>query len=250
VAIEDLTPPGVEPHDLELDSDQIDRILDADVVLYLGGGFQPAVEDAVEQRAGDGITVDVLEELGPAVREAGPGAAEGDETTDPHVWLDPELMERVTDVVADALDEANAGESHASAGYRRSLAGLDRDYRDGLADCRSRLIVTTHAAFGYLAARYGLDQEPITGISPEGEPDPARLAEIEDLVRREHVTTIFTEPLVSSDVADTVARETGTKVGVLDPIESLTPQERQAGDDYASIMRQNLEALRGALECT
>jgi zinc transport system substrate-binding protein len=250
VSVEDLTPPGVEPHDLELDSDQLDRILDADVVLYLGGGFQPAVEDAVAQRGDDQVTVDVLEELGPAVREAAPGVAEGDETTDPHVWLDPVLMEKVADVVADALDEADPGEAHGAAEYQRSLTGLDRDYRDGLAGCRSRLIVTTHAAFGYLAARYGLEQEPITGISPEGEPDPARLADIEDLVRREHVTTIFTEPFVSSDVADTVARETGTKVHVLNPIESLTSEERDAGLDYASVMRTNLEALRGALGCT
>ena len=262
VRVEDLTPPGVEPHDLELDSDQIDRILDADVVLYLGGGFQPAVDDAVAQRGDDQVTVDVLDRLGAAVKEAGPGVAEGDETTDPHVWLDPILMQRVSGIVVDALEAADPtggisttppksmGYGQAAVEYEAGLTDLDRDFRSGLADCRSRVIVTTHAAFGYLAARYDLDQEPIAGISPEGEPDPQRLAEIEDLVRREGVTTIFTEPLVSSDVADTIARETGTAVDVLNPIESRTPEERAAGEDYVTLMRNNLEALRGALECT
>jgi zinc transport system substrate-binding protein len=112
------------------------------------------------------------------------------------------------------------------------------------------VIVTTHAAFGYLAARYGLTQVPMTGLSPEGEPDPAHLAQIEDLIRRADVTTVFTEPLVPPDVADTIARETGAKVAVLDPIESLTPSEQQNGDDYFTVMRRNLATLRTALGCT
>jgi zinc transport system substrate-binding protein len=262
VTVEDLTPPGVEPHDLELTSDQIDSVLDADVVLYLGGGFQPAVEDAVRQRPPDRLSVDVLAALGSAVHAPGVGVAEGNETADPHVWLDPVLMKRVVGIVAETLDRADAaggasggpgnaaGYARAAGAFDRQLDRLDAAYRAGLAHCRSRLIVTTHAAFGYLAARYGLRQEPLTGLSPEGEPDPAHLAAAEDLIRREHVSTVFTEPLASSGVAETVARETGARVAVLDPIESLTATERARGDTYFTIMRRNLEALRGALGCT
>jgi zinc transport system substrate-binding protein len=256
VDVTDLTPPGVEPHDLELSSGQLDDVLDADVVLYLGGGFQPAVESAVQQRSSDQTSVDVLHALGSAVHAPGVGVAEGNETADPHVWLDPHLMSRIVDVVADALHRAgptggaaSTAERAAVTAMRRRLDRLDAEYRAGLAGCRSKVIVTTHAAFGYLAARYGLTQEPMTGLSPEGEPDPATLARIEDLIRREHVTTVFTEPLVPPDVADTMARETGAKVAVLDPIESLTPAEQDHGDDYFTIMRRNLEALRSALGC-
>jgi len=258
VEVENLTPPGVEPHDLELSSDQLDSILDADVVLYLGGGFQPAVEDAVRQRDQDQVTVDVLARLGSEV-QAPAGEGEGGATADPHVWLDPVLMTRITGIVMDALNEADlragrpppsVGRAESALGYTESLGRLDDTYASRLADCSSNLIVTTHAAFGYLADRYGLRQQPITGLSPEGEPDPARLAEIEDLVRDEHVTTVFTEPLVPSDVADTIARETGAKVDVLNPIEGLTPEQREGGEDYFSIMRQNLDALVAALGCS
>ena len=259
VDVRDLTPPGVEPHDLELSSDELDELLDADVVLYIGGGFQPAVEDAVQQRGDDQVTVDVLSELGSAVGPRGRGDLDGAGATDPHIWLDPKIMQGIVDVVVRALNEADPnreraagglGYGHAAIPLQDSLARLDADYRDRLEDCRSRLFVTTHAAFGYLADRYGLTQESIAGLSPEGETDPARLAEIEDLIRREHVTTVFTEPLVSSAVADTIARETGTDVAVLNPIESITDAEREQDVGYVTIMRKNLEALRGALECT
>jgi zinc transport system substrate-binding protein len=246
--VEDLTPPGVEPHDLELSPNQIDEILDAEVLLYLGSGFQPAVEDAARNRDSGKVTVDLLQRIGTRLR---PGSA--GEPADPHVWQDPTLMRRIVDATAVALGRADPGHSSEyrsnAAAYDERLASLDREYREGLAQCRSTVLVTNHAAFGYMADRYGLRQEPITGISPEAEPDPARLAQIEDLVRRDHVTTIFTETLVSPRVADTIARETGATTAVLDPLEGLTPQERAAGDDYVSVMERNLAAIRKGLGC-
>jgi zinc transport system substrate-binding protein len=168
------------------------------------------------------------------------------------VWLDPTLYAKVTDAVAGALVRAGvpgAPARRAAAAFDARLDRLDGELRDGLSDCDSDVIVTTHAAFGYLADRYGLRQEAMTGLSPEGEPDPARLAEIEDFVKAERVTTVFTEPLASTDVADTVARETGAEVAVLDPVESLTDAGRRRGDDYVSIMRRNLAALEEGLRC-
>ena len=238
LSVVDLTPPGVEPHDLELSTDDVETLNDAGVVLYLGGGFQPGVEAVAERSEGE--SVDVLAEV----------PADGD---DPHVWLDPTLMARVVDVTQAALTGADPGGgpdfARGADGYRRELADLDAEFRAGLADCDRRLIVTTHDAFGYLARRYGLTEEPISGIDPESEPDPRRLAELADLVRRQGVTTVFTESLVSPRVAETLAREAGVRTAVLDPVESLTETQIADGESYLTAMRANLRTLREALGC-
>jgi zinc transport system substrate-binding protein len=250
VHVRNLTPAGAEPHDLELSPKQVDEVLDARVVLYMGLGFQPAVEKVAEER-GSTHTVDLLAALSSRLRRLPKGGEE--QGTDPHVWLDPVLMSALVDDVARALTRADpTGRStyEANAGrYRTEIEEVDRLYRQGLADCDRRVIVTAHAAFGYLAARYGLVQEPITGISPEAEPDPRRLAELAALVRREGVTTIFTEELVSPRVADTLAREAGVRTAVLNPLEGLSPSELAHGENYVSVMNQNLAMLRAALGC-
>ncbi len=249
VGVQNLTPPGVEPHDLELTPDEIAAIQSADVVLYLSHGFAPAVEQAVTDA--QGIRVDLLQgmSLKPGVAE------EGDKgpVSDPHVWLDPvlyrQLVARTERALAQARPaDASTFESNAGA-FQAELGGLDEEYRSGLTGCARDVIVTSHAAFGYLSARYGLTQEPIAGISPDAEPSPQRLAELARLVRREGVTTIFTEELVSPKVAETLANEVGVTTAVLNPLEGLTKQELSAGDDYLSVMRANLRALRQALGC-
>jgi zinc transport system substrate-binding protein len=251
ISVENLTPPGVEPHDLELGPDDIESIATADVIVYLGGGFQPAVEDAVSQ-AEDAVSVDALEAVDTI--EAPPGEAEGGLTVDPHVWLDPGRYEELVRTVAGALSEADpANEStfdtNAEA-YVARIAGLDKDFRAGLANCERTTIVTSHEAFAYLAEAYGLTEVGITGLSPEAEPSAQRLAELKDLVEQEGITTIFAEELVSPKVAETLADEAGITVEVLDPLESLTDDQLAAGEDYVSVMRENLDILSGALVCS
>ena len=235
--VRDVTPPGAEPHDVELSPREVGRLQRADVVLYVSDGFQPAVEKA----AGDarGKRVDALAGL---TLRSGTGDEGG--SVDPHVWLDPVRFARVVRRVGVALGRPSPGDAVAA----RVLA-LDREYRDGLAHCARREFVTSHGAFGYLAARYGLRQIPITGVDPESEPSPRRLEALVDLVRREHVGTVFFERLVSPRLARTVAREAGATTAVLDPIEGLTPAEAERGDTYLSVMRRNLAALREALGC-
>ncbi len=237
VAVTNLTPPGAEPHDVELTPQEVGRIQTADVVLYLSHDFQPAVEQAAGGAGGK--RVDALEGIG--LRQ---GA--GDETgkADPHVWLDPVLYARVVKRIGAAL-----GRPRPAAALARRVLALDRAYRTGLRDCARRDFVTSHAAFGYLAARYGLHQVPITGIDPASEPSPRRLQELIELVRREHVATVFFERLVSPRLAETVARDAGVKTAVLDPIEGLTPAEQDRGFTYFTLMRQNLRELRTALGC-
>ncbi len=250
VAVRNLTPPGVEPHDLELAPDDLEALVTADVVVYLGGGFQPAVEDGVAQA--EGVTVDALAAVGP-LRSPAPGDAGEELSADPHVWLDPGRYSEIVGAVAEALaraDPGHAAEFRSNAqNFESELATLGSEFRDGLASCARTTIVTSHAAFGYLADAYGLQQVPISGMAPEAEPDPARLAELEALVEREGVTTIFTEELVSPKVAETLADEAGVTTAVLDPLEGLTADEVDAGDDYVSVMRRNLETLRDALGC-
>jgi zinc transport system substrate-binding protein len=250
VRVTNLTPAGVEPHDLELTPDAVEAIATADVVLFMGGGFQPALEDAVEDA--EGRAVDVLDVVGtsPAAGEE----AEDGLAVDPHVWLDPGRFEQIVAATAGALEEsgraASCDPSGAAGDLRSELDELDRDFRAGLARCDRDLIVTTHAAFRYLAAAYGLRQEAIAGLEPQGGPDPKRLAELKTLVEEEGVTTIFTEELVAPDVAETLAAEAGVTTAVLFTIEGLTDEETAAGHDYLSLMRENLDALDAALGCS
>jgi zinc transport system substrate-binding protein len=234
--VKNLTPPGAEPHDLELTPREVAEIQEASLVLYLSHGFQPAVSKAVEQA--HGRKVDILAGL---PLHAADGAEAG-LTADPHVWLDPILFARVATRIGTAL-------GRPASSLVADLHSLDREYRKGLRDCKRHEIVTSHAAFGYLAARYGLEQVSITGLAPEAEPRPQQLAHVIQIVRRTHATTVFFETLVSPRLADTVAREVGARTAVLDPIEGLTPAEQKRGDDYLTLMRRNLAALRKALAC-
>ena len=229
--VENLTPPGAEPHDLELSPIDAAALRDARLVLLLGHGFQPQLEDA----AGGGDNVlRLLDTPGLDVLPNG----------DPHVWLDPLRYAKIVMRIGEAL-----GREQAAAQLVGRLRELDAEYRSGLADCARHEIVTSHEAFAYLAQRYGLEQIPITGLSPEAEPQPADLAHVVQLVEERGVTTIYYETLVSPRIAETVARETGATTAVLDPIEGLTKDEIAAGDDYFTRMRANLRALEEGLGC-
>jgi zinc transport system substrate-binding protein len=173
-------------------------------------------------------------------------AGVGDEVgkTDPHVWLDPVLYARIVRRIGAAL-----GRPRAAGELAAGVLALDGLYRHGLAHCARREFVTTHAAFGYLAARYGLRQVAITGLDPESEPTARKLASLARLVRRDHIRTVFFERLVTPKLAQTVAREAGVGTAVLDPIEGLTPSEATHGATYLTLMRQNLSALRKELAC-
>jgi zinc transport system substrate-binding protein len=255
VRVTNITPPGAEPHDVELSARDVERVRSAELVLYLGHGFQPALERAVE--GADVEALDLLSGLelleggedargheGEDGEEAEEHAGGGETALDPHVWLDPLRYAEMAERIGAALERPER-----AAAFAGRLRALDEELRDGLAACRRHELVTSHAAFGYLAERYDLEQIAITGLSPETEPTPRELEEVIDEVREHGATTVFFETLVSPRLAETVARETGAETAVLDPIEGLTEEELERGEDYFSIMRENLEALRGALGC-
>ncbi|MFL6027609.1 MAG: metal ABC transporter substrate-binding protein [Friedmanniella sp.] len=260
-----LTQPGAEPHDVELTPRQVGSLSVADLVVY-ERGFQPAVDQAVDQSGASAVldtaTVVPLEPLGttPDPHEDGHGHGHehghddghDDGALDPHIWLDPTNLARIaTDLAGrlSAMDGEHAADYRANAArLGRDLGGLDAEFRRGLAHCSRTEFITTHAAFGYLARRYALTQVGITGLNPDTEPSPSRIAQIQREATSRGVTTIFTETLISPAIARSIAGDLGLVTDVLDPVEGITSASR--GQDYLAVMRSNLSALEKANGCS
>ncbi|MEU4154487.1 metal ABC transporter substrate-binding protein [Streptomyces sp. NPDC026659] len=258
VHVTTLTTPGQEPHDLEISPRQIAGLQDSDAVLYLKG-LQPSVDKAVAESPVktkiDAATLTTLEEHG---TEVGGHAAEhaegghGDEEEtgkDPHIWLDPVRYAQVAKGVGSAFAKADPKhradyEKNTDALVKR-LDELNTHFEDGLAHTRTKVFITTHAAFGYLAERYGLTEEAISGLDPESEPSAVRVKDLQKLAKADGVTTVFYETLVSDRTAKTIAGDVHLKTDVLDPIEGITGKSR--GKDYFAVQEANLKALQQAL---
>ncbi len=275
VTVENLTTPGAEAHDVELTPRQLGGLAEADLVVYQSG-FQPAVDDALTQVTPK-RTLDTAAFLTLLTAEGDDGhdhgqeegeehadeeqaddhAEEGDDdhdhgAYDPHTWLDPTNLAAIAEHVRDALSETDPSHAEAFAANATALVAdltaLDQESTDGLAQCQRTTFITSHAAFGYLAHRYHLEQVGIRGLEPDVEPTAARIAEVQQIARDEGVTTIFFETLVSPVVAESIARDLGLATDVLDPLEGLTDESR--GNDYLEVMRANLSALRTANSCS
>lgn len=249
VQVTTITPVGVEPHDFEPTPRDMQQIANAAVIVINGDGLEPWAQninrniDPVKTHivvAGESLSDMTFQE-------------EGNTVTDPHVWLDPELAGRMSEVIAAAFIKKDP--SH-TAQYEQQLAllkaqlvALDNSYKTGLQQCMRRDFVTSHAAFGYLARAYNLNQRAITGLSPETEPSAQQLAATAHFVQEQGIKVIFFESLVSPKLSDTLAQEVGAQTMVLDPIEGLTAEESRAGATYITKMQNNLNNLRIALEC-
>ncbi|WP_432252179.1 metal ABC transporter substrate-binding protein [Streptomyces sp. HNM1019] len=271
VHVSSLTKPGVEPHDLEISPRQTADLSEAGLVVYLKG-LQPSVDRAIAQaepkQVADAASYTSLEDHGTEVEgehghgdegehgDEGGGEAgheghdhSGDAAADPHIWLDPVRYAQVAKGVGKALEKADP--DHAAT-YKKNttalveeLGTLDQDFRSGLKGRSSDTFITTHAAFGYLAERYGLRQEAISGLDPESEPSPARVKGLHTIAKKDKVNTVFFETLVSDRTAKTLAGDLHLRTDVLDPIEGIG--SRSKGDDYIQVMRANLKALQRAL---
>lgn len=270
VEVTNLTKPGAEAHDVELSPKDVLTVKQADAVVYLSG-FQPAVDDAVKE-ADTPFDVTDAADLDIAATDDGHdhrGEEDGDHedhddhadeekgdhdhgAQDPHFWLDPVRYAGVGDAIAEELarvdpDNAETYRSNAKD-FRGRLEALDETFHEGLESCTQKELVTSHAAFGYLADAYGFHQEGITGLSPETEPGSRQMADLVTHIREHDVTTIYAETLVPRDVADAIAKEAGAEVEVLDPIEGIT--DESAAKDYFGIMEANLETLKKGQDCS
>ncbi|MEU4490333.1 metal ABC transporter substrate-binding protein [Streptomyces purpurascens] len=251
-----LTEPGQEPHDLEISTQQRAQLEEADAALFLKG-LQPAVDEAVSQTGIetkiDAASLTHLEDHGGAGHshegEEGHSEEEEEHGRDPHVWLDPVKYAEIAQGVGKAFEKADpdhaADYKKNTAALVKKLGGLNSDFENGLKDSKSKVFFTNHAAFGYLAERYGLTQEAISGVDPESEPSAARVKELQQEAKADGVTTVFYETLVSDRTAKTLARDANLKTDVLDPLEGITGKSR--GDDYFQVMEANLKALQSAL---
>lgn len=245
-----VTPAGAEPHEYEPTAADIARIEKSSLLVLNGEGLEawgPAIEQTIDPKhtrsihAGEGLTT----------RQA---TEEGKSMIDPHVWLSPLLAQKMADAIAQGFARVDplhaSGYASRAAALKERLGELDQKYRRGLASCAEKNIITSHAAFGYLASAYHLNQVSIAGLSPYAEPSPAQLAHIARFAKENGVRFIFFEQLASPKLSETIAREIGAKTLVLNPLEGLSPEEEARGKDYFTEMRGNLDSLKLALQCT
>lgn len=265
-----MVPAGMEPHDWEPSAADITGLEKADVFVYNGAGMEHWVEDVLESlqnkaliavEASKDITLreghhkhdheDEHEDEGKEHEEEEEHGHEGAEY-DPHTWLSPLNAKKQMETIKDAFVQADPdNKDYYEANYVKyaaDLDGLDKEFKDTLAPLPKKDIIVSHEAFGYLCGAYGLNQIGIEGLAPDSEPDPARMAEVIEFAKEHEVKVIFFEELVSPKVAETIAKATGAKTAVLSPIEGLSDEQQAAGDDYLAVMRQNLEALKAALQ--
>jgi zinc transport system substrate-binding protein len=249
VQVTNMTPPGSEPHDYEPSAKSLADAQEAQVFIYNGGHMEPWVHSFVDGyqhvavKASNGI--DLLQ-----VKDE---KNDGQQVQDPHFWLDPLLVQQIINNIQEGLSKADPAHqdyyAKNAADYKAQLAQLDSEYRQGLAQCKLHTVISSHDAFSYLGKRYGFAIASIAGLSPDEEPNAAKLAELSQLVRREGINYIFFESLVSPRLADTIATETGAKTLVFDPIEGLNDEDQKQGKNYLSVQRENLQNLRTALAC-
>jgi zinc transport system substrate-binding protein len=247
-----LVPAGVEPHDWEPSPQDLTRIREARAFVYNGAGLEPWIPKLMQDAPRSGTVLIRATEGIPLLtsadgkRDAAP--------TDPHVWLDPVLAVSMVEQIRAGLAKADPAHAPVFGENARTLTGrlqtLHQSFEDGLRSCARRDVVTSHAAFAYLARRYRLHVIPVMGVGPESEPTPADLAAIIRFAREKKVKYIFSETLVSPKLAETLAREVGAGTLVFNPIEGVTPEEAASGADYFTLMEANLKNLRRALDCT
>lgn len=271
VLVTNLVPAGTEPHDWEPSTTDIATLSDADILVYNGAGMEHWVDDTlaglsnsklVSVEASHGVELLALDEA--HEHEADEHGHEGEAANheadehghdhgdfDPHVWLDPQNAKIEMANIRDAFTAADPEGADVYAAnydkYAAELDALDNEFKTELEGVSQRTIVVSHEAFGYLAHAYNLEQLPIEGIEADAEPDAKTMADIANFVKEHNVRVIFSEELVSPKVAQSIAHETGASVEELNPIEGLSEEDLSAGADYLSVMRSNLETLKGAL---
>lgn len=234
-----ITPAGSEPHDYDPTTQDMARI-ESSQMLILNGGIEAW---------GDKIRAN-LKEKNVRIVIAGEGLV----MQDPHIWLDPSLALKETERISQgfiAIDSANRNYYLINENKLKvKLNQLDREYKNGLKNCLRQDFVTSHAAFFYLAQSYGLKQIPISGLSPDQEPSARQMADVVNYVKKQGIKYIFFERLVSPKLAQTIAQEAGVKTLVLDPLEGISDNEIKQGENYFTVMRENLKNLQQALQCS
>ncbi|MBC2250674.1 zinc ABC transporter substrate-binding protein [Listeria sp. FSL L7-0123] len=257
-SIEMLIDAGTEPHDYEPSAKDIAKIEEADVFVYNSEDMETWVPSVLKSLDSKKLTViDAskgikLVEGTEEEHDHDHGEEEHHHEHDPHVWLSPVLAQQEVANIQKGLtkaDKTNADTYKKNAeNYTDKLKTLDNKFKTAFEGAKQRDFVTQHAAFQYLAKEYDLHQVAIAGLSPDQEPSPARLAELQKYVKANNISTIYFEEVASPKVAETLAKETGATLEVLSPIEGITDKEQKKGMDYIAYMEQNLQALQKTIK--
>ena len=253
-----LLPPGAGVHTWQPRAGDLIRLAECDLFIFIGADLEPWVPDVMRGLAGRKIeTLEAARGLD-LIREPEDGGhgrgGERREAFDPHVWLDLEVAGRIVDLIRDRLsaiepEGASVYRRNAEA-YREKLRVLDLKLKTELGTCPGKtFILAGHAAFGYLARRYGLDQVALYGLSPDSQPTPGRLIDVVGLARKKGIKVIFFETAASPDVAKALSRELGARTLVLNPGHNLTRAEIKMGVGFFDIMEENLRNLKDGLGC-
>lgn len=249
-----LIPAGTEPHDYEPSAKDMAKMADADAVVYNSQELETWVKNAQKSigknnfiEAAKGITLAEGKE-----EEEHEEKTEHAHNLDPHVWLDPVLASQEVQTIQEQLSqqfpELKETFLQNAKAYQEKLAALDKTFFETLKDAKARTFITQHAAFGYLAKRYNLVQEAVSGLSPNEEPSPNRLLELKEFVTAHHLPVIYFEENASSKVAEVLAKEANVKTSVLNTLESVSEKEQKAGKDYFTIMEENLKNLQLSIQ--
>jgi zinc transport system substrate-binding protein len=255
--VSSLVPAGVEPHDWEPTAEDVSRGHEADVMVINGAGFERWADDMeakVVANTSEGIEFNYKEGKEVGDDEHGHGDATGGGGVNPHIWLDPILAKHQIDKIRNVMassDPANADYYNQNADrFTAELDSLDAFIRSELADCDKSDFIAFHDAFTHFSERYGLRQHSIHGASPEGEILPQTMQQIIELANEFNISIIYSEDLIDSRLADTIANEIPDgKVLVLSPIEGIGNEEQAAGIGYIDKMKQNIANLKEGLEC-
>lgn len=250
---------GQESHGYEPTPQDIAAIADADVFVYNSDEMEtwvPSVLESIE--SSDVIIVEAAEDIAlfelkeAAEEEHSDEEGEDAHNVDPHVWLDPVYaQEEVAAILAGVLeaDEANKESYEANAAaFNEKLAELDAAYQTAFETAENRTFVVQHAAFGYIARRYELTEVAVSDVSSDAEPNPAKLAELQQFMIDNQITTVYYSDSASSKTAETLAEEAGATLEVLSPLEGITAEDQEAGKDYLSVMEENLTALKKVIQ--
>ncbi len=269
-----MVPAGAEPHVWEPTPADLVNIGKSKLFVYLGLGMDAWAPDVLQSlgkdapasvEASDGVDPLTFEQERELVEdhnheehsdhnhdEEHAGHSHSHGGIDPHVWLDPQRAKIMAKNILDGLssvdpeNRAYYQENYNALALR--LDELDQAYESNLSGFSDKKIVVSHEAYGYICSRYGIDQIGINGLTPDSEPDAKTMAEIVNLVKKDHITTVFYEELVSPKVAKQIANETGAKAEVLSPVEGLSEEDIQAGENYFTKMYSNLEKLKVAFK--
>lgn len=249
VSIKTMVPSGTEPHDWEPSSSDIKSVQKADLFLYNGAGMEPWAEKILNSIDNKKL---VVVEASNGINLIENQDKDEDLMYDPHVWLNPLLFEKQMETVKNVLVNIDpSNKEYYEKNFRENSAKaheLDREYKEAVSKFSKKDIVVAHEAFGYLCNAYGLNQVAIEGINADSEPSPSKMAEITKFVKDNNIKYIFFEELISPKVANVIAKEAGAQTEVLNPIEGLKEEDIKNGKEYFSVMRDNLEVLKKALQ--